>query len=492
MTARALMLQGTGSDVGKSVLVSALCRVAKRRGIRVAPFKPQNMSNNAHACTGGGEIGRAQAVQAQAAGIEPSVDLNPVLLKPETDRAAQVIVQGEVYARREAAAYMNSRQTLLPYVLDSFERLIQTFDLVIVEGAGSPAEINLRERDIANMGFAQAAGVPVSLIGDIDRGGVIAALVGTQRVMAPEDAAYIRSFLVNKFRGDPRLFDEGVAAIEEMTGWPCLGVIPWLASPSRLPAEDAVVLDQPQKASRGVLKIVAPMFPRMANFDDVDPLTLDPAVQFEFIKPGQPIPQDADAVLLLGTKSTIADLDFLRSQGWHHDLYAHVRRGGHVTGICGGYQMLGTHIHDPKQVDGLATHAEGLGLLEVVTQMADSKRVQPVQATCTQTGVPLDAYEIHMGTTSGPDSYRPMFTLDKSPDGARSESGRIQGSYLHGLFSNDSYRAHWLSQIGGAAVLTQPYQLAVEAAFDELADALSTHCDVDALLAAAQPIGWRP
>ncbi|MEM7078969.1 MAG: cobyric acid synthase [Pseudomonadota bacterium] len=492
MTARAIMLQGTGSDVGKSVLVAGLCRAARQMGLRVAPFKPQNMSNNAHACADGGEIGRAQAVQARAAGIEPTVDLNPVLLKPETDRTAQVVVHGAVRARQEAAAYIHGRDTLLPDVLASFARLSMHYDLILVEGAGSPAEINLRARDIANMGFARAAGVPVCMIGDIDRGGVIAALVGTQRVLDPADAAHIQSFLINKFRGDPTLFDDGIRAIERQTGWSCRGVLPWLASPSRLPAEDAVVLEQAPPRSAGRMKIVAPMFSRLANFDDVDPLRLDPAVSFEFIPPGQPLPRDAGAILLLGTKSTMADLAFLRAQGWDHDIHAHARNGGLVMGICGGYQMLGKTIHDPDKVDGNTVEAAGLGLLDISTRMTASKQVRPVEATCAASGSKLSAYEIHLGESTGADTARPLFSVDQASDGAQSLSGRVQGTYLHGIFSNDAYRARWLGQLRGGHVSTGAYQDIVEAALDELASQMREHCDVPALLDSAKPVGWQP
>lgn len=493
MTARALMLQGTGSDVGKSVLVAGLCRLAQQQGLRVAPFKPQNMSNNAHACSAGGEIGRAQALQAQAAGIEASVDLNPVLLKPETDRTAQVVVHGQVYRRQDAANYMQDRNTLLPYVLESFARLSKQYDLIIVEGAGSAAEVNLRAGDIANMGFARAAGVPVSLIGDIDRGGVIASLIGTKQVLDPADAAYIQTFLINKFRGDRSLFDDGVRIIEAQTGWSCLGVLPWLASPSRLPAEDAVVLDQQTARSKPQnLKIVAPMLPHLANFDDVDPLRLEPDVNFEFIPPGRPLPRDADAVLLLGTKSTIADLEFVRAQGWHHDLYAHARNGGYILGICGGYQMLGKAIVDVGQTDGTSSSAPGLGLLDVTTQMANTKRVRPINTNCAYSKHAVSGYEIHMGKTMGPDTSRPLFLGDEVSDGAQSESKRVQGTYLHGIFGNDAYRSWWLGQISGKSVRRYAYQSHVEQALDDLATALNTHCDTKALLAAAKPVGWHP
>ncbi|MEM9407963.1 MAG: cobyric acid synthase, partial [Acidobacteriota bacterium] len=305
------MLQGTGSDVGKSILVAGLCRLARQRGLEVAPFKPQNMSNNAAACKGGGEIGRAQALQALAAGIEPHVHHNPVLLKPETDRAAQVVLQGRPLYSAEAATVFGRRGALLQPVLESFRKVADEAELVIVEGAGSPAEINLREGDIANMGFARAASVPVCLVGDIERGGVIASLVGTQAVLDPDDAATVRGFLVNKFRGDPNLFTDGVTAIEQRTGWPCFGVVPWLPSPALLPAEDAVSAQGGAVAGRETLRIVAPMLSRIANFDDADPLRMEPGVDFRFIPPGRQLPRDADLVLLFGTKSTLGDLDFL-------------------------------------------------------------------------------------------------------------------------------------------------------------------------------------
>ena len=372
------MIQGTGSDVGKSIIVAGLCRVARRRGLNVAPFKPQNMSNNAAACVGGGEIGRAQALQARAAGVEPAVDHNPVLLKPETDRVSQIVVHGKAYSTMDAAQFIDSRDTLMPPVLESFSRLVRNHDLVLVEGAGSPAEINLRERDIANMGFARRAGVPVCLLGDIERGGVIASVVGTHAVLDPEDAKMITGFIINKFRGDPRLFDDGVTAIEEMTGWPCYGVIPWLHATSRLPAEDAVSVIHEKASSSTSVKIVAPMLSRMANFDDADPLRIEPGVEFEFIPPGKPLPRDADLMILFGTKSTLGDLRFLREQGWDHDIISHARSGGRVLGICGGYQMLGKRIVDTTGADGEEGEAAGLGLLNIETVMSADKTVRPV------------------------------------------------------------------------------------------------------------------
>ena len=483
---RALMLQGTGSDVGKSTVVAGLCRLARRRGIAVAPFKPQNMSNNAAACPGGGEIGRAQALQARAAGLAPTVDMNPVLLKPQSDRTSQVVVQGRAVSTLEAADYIARRDRLLAPVLESFERLAGAFDLVLVEGAGSAAETNLRERDIANMGFARRAGVPVCLLADIDRGGVIASVAGTRAVLDPADAAMITSFAINKFRGDPALFADGVRAIEGHTGWPCRGIIPWLEAARRLPPEDAVVLDRPDRQSDRAdgarVRVVAPRLSRIANFDDVDPLRMEPAVDLEFVPPGAPLPRDADVVLLLGTKSTLGELSFLRAEGWDHDIIAHARAGGRVLGLCGGYQMLGRRVSDPEGVDGPPGEAPGLGLLDVETEMGGEKSVHPVAGTCARSGVALSGYEIHMGTTAGPDAARPFAHLPSGPDGAVSADGRIEGSYVHGLFAGDEFRARWLEGVRAGAASELAYEPAVERALDELADGLEASLDVDAML----------
>ena len=488
MSALALMIQGTGSDVGKSVIVAGLCRAARNRGIRVAPFKPQNMSNNAAACVSGGEIGRAQALQALAAGVEPEIDNNPVLLKPETDRIAQVIVHGEVYESMEAAAFIGGRGTLLPKVLESFDRLTDTHDLVLVEGAGSPAETNLRERDIANMGFAVAAGVPVCLLGDIERGGVIASIVGTKAVIDERDAAMINGFAINKFRGDPRLFDDGVRSIESLTGWPCYGVIPWLKSTARLPAEDAVAEIRSQALGKDAIRIVAPMLSRMANFDDADPLRLEPDVDFEFVPPGQPLPRDADLVILFGSKSTLGDLKFLSQQGWDHDIIAHARQGGRVLGICGGYQMLGRRIVDETGADGLAGEVQGLGLLDVETKMMPGKIVRPVAGACASSGCEISGYEIHVGDTAGPDCENPMLTIESRAEGAVSPNGRIAGTYVHGCFSSDSYRRHYLLQLQ-ARPSGLEYDRQVDAALDELAADLELALDVDSLLSSARRPG---
>ena len=488
MKRAALMIQGTGSDVGKSAVVAGLCRLLRRRGVAVAPFKPQNMSNNAAACPAGGEIGRAQALQARAAGLEPEVDMNPVLLKPQTDRTSQLVVQGRAVSAVDAAHYLRERGALLAPVMASFERLACTYDLVLVEGAGSPAETNLRARDIANMGFARRAAVPVCLLGDIDRGGVIAALVGTRAVLERADAAVITSFAVNKFRGDPALFDAGVRDIERRTGWPCRGVIPWCAAALRLPQEDAVVLQQPSPTTgggRGRLRIVVPLLSRIANFDDFDPLRLEPGVAFSFIPPGVPLPRDADVIILPGTKSTLGDLAFLRAQGWHHDLIAHARAGGRVLGLCGGYQMLGRVIRDPDGADGVPGEAAGLGLLDVETVMTGDKAVRPVTGACARSGVPVRGFEIHLGATSGPDTVRPMVHLEHGADGAAGADGRVAGCYVHGLFAGDAFRAQWLDDIRAGTAAATAYESAVEEALDTLADCLEQALDVKAMLADA-------
>lgn len=473
----ALMIQGTGSNVGKSLLVAGLCRVARRRGISVAPFKPQNMSNNAAVTADGGEIGRAQALQARACGLQPHTDMNPVLLKPETDTGAQVVVQGRAVARTQARDYGDLKPKLLQAVLDSYGRLSAAHELIVIEGAGSPAEVNLRPRDIANMGFARAAQVPVVLAGDIDRGGVIAQIVGTQSVIDPQDAALIRGFLINKFRGDPSLFDDGYEFIRQRTGWTGFGVVPWFAGAHRLPAEDAVDL---RTSGGGGKHVVCLTLSRIANFDDLDPLAAEPGIRLTMLGPGRPIPGDADLVVIPGTKSTIGDLEFLRRQGWDIDLAAHHRRGGHVLGICGGYQMLGQLIRDPHGTDGPAGQVAGLGLLQVETDMAADKRLERIQGQAL--GCPISGYEIHMGRSQGPDCARPFAHIPQ-PDGAISADGRVMGTYLHGLFADDAFRAAYLQRLG---VTSQPgYEAGVDQALDDLADHLEQYLDVDALLAVA-------
>jgi adenosylcobyric acid synthase len=488
MSAKALMFQGTGSDVGKSTLVAGLARLFTHRGLRVRPFKPQNMSNNAAVTADGGEIGRAQALQARAAGVAPSVHMNPVLLKPQSEIGAQVVVQGRVVGNAKAAAYQDMKPQLLDAVRDSFGRLCAEADLVLVEGAGSASEINLRRGDIANMGFARVAEVPVVLIGDISRGGVIASIVGTKAVLEPEDACLIAGFIVNKFRGDPLLFDEGRAQLRSLTGWHDFGLVPHFSNVDRLPAEDALALEAVRAKSpsaRGRIVVLA--YPRISNFDDFDPLRLEPNVEVGFLTLGQPIPADADLVILPGSKATIADLKALRCCGWEIDLKAHARRGGMVLGICGGYQMLGSRVSDPDGIEGPPTTCEGLGLLDVETQLTGDKLLLEVSGAGSAVGTAFRGYEMHVGRTSGGDCARPMFRFaDGRDDGATSADGRISGCYIHGLFADNAQRSFWLRRLG-AERSDLNYDALIEQTLDELAQHLERHIDCDALLGAARP-----
>ena len=486
MPARALMFQGTGSDVGKSLIVAGLARALTLRGLKVRPFKPQNMSNNAAVTADGGEIGRAQALQARAARAPASVHMNPVLLKPQSEIGAQIIVQGRVHGSAKAAAYQQMKRDLLPFVLDSYERLRREADIVLIEGAGSAAEVNLRANDIANMGFARAADVPVVLIGDIDRGGVIASLVGTKAVIAPEDAALICGFIVNKFRGDPALFAAGMERIAELTGWQALGLVRHFPDARLLPAEDAMALEQSQPAKAGAkLRVAVPILPHIANFDDLDPLDAEPTVELVRVRLGAALPGDADLILLPGSKATIADLTALRGAGFDIDIAAHRRRGGTVLGLCGGYQMLGRTIADPDGVEGPPAKVAGLGLLEVETVLSNDKRLEAVRGT-TAEGVPFSGYEMHMGVTEGPDRARPFGRLaDGAAEGAVSTDGRVIGSYIHGLFADDRQRAAWLARFGaGAANIA--YDDVVERTLDGLAAHLTAHLDLDRILTLAR------
>ncbi len=478
----ALMIQGAGSNVGKSLIVAGLCRAARLRGLSVAPFKPQNMSNNAAVTVDGGEIGRAQALQALACGIEPHTDMNPVLLKPESDVGSQVVVQGKRVATVKARDYAALKPTLMASVLGSFHRLTAAHDLVIVEGAGSPAEVNLRAGDIANMGFAAAAGVPVVLVGDIDRGGVIAQMVGTKAVLDPSDAALIKGFLINKFRGDPRLFDDGYRMISSHTGWPGFGVLPYFPEAWRLPAEDALDI---QRVTGTGTRIACLHLSRIANFDDLDPLKSEPGCQVVMVGPGQTIPTDAALVIIPGSKSTRGDMAYLRAQGWDIDLLAHHRRGGRILGICGGYQMLGALVSDPEGIEGPAGETAGLGLLDVTTTMTPDKRLTRTKAVHAASGLPISAYEIHIGRTTGPDCARPFALSEGRPEGAMSPDGRVMGSYLHGMFSDDAFRAAFLADLGITAPL-RSHATEVETTLDALARHLEAHLDLDGLLKLAR------
>jgi adenosylcobyric acid synthase len=478
----ALMIQGCGSDVGKSTLVAGLCRLFANQGLRVRPFKPQNMSNNAAVTADGGEIGRAQAVQAQACRAPPSVHMNPILLKPQSDIGAQLIVRGRLQGTCAARDFQRLKGDLLQTALESFRHLQDQADLVLVEGAGSPAEINLRAGDIANMGFARASDTPVALIGDIDRGHVIAALVGAHAVLEAGDRAMIKGFLINKFRGDPRLFDDGRAEIVRRTGWPDLGMTPWLAAARKLPAEDAVVLT-PRAAAAGAARtrIVAPLLRGLANFDDFDPLADEPDVDFAFIPPGQPLPGNADLIILPGSKTTLSDLAMLRAEGWDIDLRAHVRRGGRVLGICGGYQMLGLRISDPEGVEGPAGAAEGLGLLEIETVLTGTKTLRPVSGRLTRSQAAFTGYEMHLGVTTGAGRERPFLIHDDGrPEGAMSADGRIAGAYAHGLFARREARAAILAELGATSI-SGDHGERVEGLLDDIAQSLAESLDIAAI-----------
>ncbi len=489
--AKVLMLQGTGSDVGKTVLVAGLCRLLTRRGHRVRPFKPQNMSNNAAVTADGGEIGRGQWLQALACGVPASVHMNPVLLKPQSGSGAQVIVQGQVSGVAGARDYQTMKAGFLDAVKDSFARQTAEADVVVVEGAGSPAEINLRANDIANMGFASAVGAPVVLVGDIDRGGVIASLVGTHAILDPADRDRVAGYVINKFRGDVSLFDDGLISIGEHTGWPCFGVVPWLAAAGRLPAEDSVVLDRFVSSGKPGPVIAVPLLARIANFDDFAPLQAEPGIELVFVRPGDPLPAEAGLVVLPGSKSTLSDLAFLRANGWDVDLAAHVRRGGRVLGICGGYQMLGRRVSDPQGIEGPPGDDEGLGLLDVETVLEPHKVVREVRAATRRGGLAVEGYEIHMGRTEGPDCARPMLDMPDRPDGAVSPDGLVSGCYMHGLFEADAFRRAYIAGMGAGADQEFDYRRGVETALDDLAEGLENALDVDGLLDAARhPSGF--
>lgn len=483
--ANALMLQGTGSDVGKTVLVAGLCRALSNRGLSVLPFKPQNMSNNAAATDDGGEIGRAQWLQALACGAMPSVHMNPVLLKPQSETGSQVVVHGKVRGTAKGRDYQKLKATLLDAVLHSYHHLQAQCDFVLVEGAGSPAEINLRAGDIANMGFATAARVPVVLVGDIDRGGVIASLVGTHTILPDADKAMIVGFLINKFRGDVSLFDDGLTAVTDFTAWPSFGVVPHLPMVSRLPAEDSVALERiVNRDTSAKLKVAVPVTGRIANYDDLDPLVAEADVDVVFVRDGEPWPVRADIIVLAGSKSTIADLEVIRRNGWDDAIIAHAKRGGAVFGICGGYQMLGTSIADPHGLEGPAQTVAGLGLLQVETVMQQAKTVRNTQAQSVAFSTPLQGYEIHLGETQGSDCDRAFAVVDGRAEGATSANGTVTGTYLHGVFSSGPFRRAWLGQFGATSDGKDQRERVLQA-LDELADALEAKLDIDAMLRAA-------
>jgi adenosylcobyric acid synthase len=481
------MLQGTGSDVGKSLLVAGLARALTRRGYAVRPFKPQNMSNNAAVTPEGGEIGRAQALQARACGVPPSTDMNPVLLKPQSETGAQIVVQGRVFGSAGARDYHALKRDLMPRVLESFARLSASADIILVEGAGSPAEVNLRQSDIANMGFAEAADVPVVLVGDIDRGGVIASLVGTHALLTASERARLKGYIVNKFRGDPSLFTSALDIVRERTGLECFGIVKFFAAARDLPAEDGRALEDYGRARRdGRVRIAVPLLPRIANFDDLDPLVAEPDVTLDLVPPGHALPGDADLVLLPGSKATLADLAALRDAGWDIDIAAHVRRGGRVLGLCAGYQMLGRRIADPEGIEGAAGEAAGLGLLDVETVLQPQKILREVAGCDQATGQAVHGYEMHLGTTTGAATARPMLELHDGdayrPEGARSPDGLVAGCYLHGLFAGDAFRGAFLETLGGAGDSGLRYDSRVETTLDALAAHLERDLDIARLI----------
>ena len=486
MSARALMLQGTGSSVGKSLLVAGLCRALARRGLMVRPFKPQNMSNNAAVTEDGGEIGRAQALQALAARVAPSVHMNPVLLKPQSEIGAQVIIQGKIFGSATARKMQDLKPRLLPYVLESFGTIRRDADIVLVEGAGSASEINLRKNDIANMGFARAADVPVVVIGDIDRGGVITSLVGTKAVLDAEDAKLVAGFIVNRMRGDISLFADGMEAIARRTGWPALGLVPFFEGARRLPAEDAYdLVGRRHSSGNGKVRVAVPLLPHIANFDDLDPFAAEPDVELVMVERGTPLPV-CDLIVVPGSKSTIADFKTLREVGWDIDIAAHVRRGGHVLGLCGGYQMLGVSIADPHGIEGPAGSVPGLSLLQVDTVIAGEKALAEVSGTTVADAAPVKGYEMHVGVSTGPDTARPLVRFsDGRSDGAVSADGRVAGTYLHGFFADDAQRRAWIERLGGTPS-RHSHDADIQSTLDALADHLEAHIDVDRLLRLAR------
>ncbi|MDI9348797.1 MAG: cobyric acid synthase [Candidatus Symbiobacter sp.] len=512
----ALMLQGTGSDVGKSLVLAGLGRALTRRGLNVRPFKPQNMSNNAAATSEGGEIGRAQALQAQACGLPPCIWMNPILLKPEPGGRAQIIFLGQRETTLSARDYQSYKAALMPRLLQAWQtwqkpikingKHLPAADMMLVEGAGSAAEVNLRAHDLANMGFATATQTPVILIADIDRGGVIAAIIGTWYVLPPSERALLRGYVINKFRGDVSLFAPAIDRIKAETGLDCLGIIPWFDRAAQLPAEDSMGLGKyAASASPAInagqkLRIVVPKMPHLANFDDFDPLVAESQVEFSFIPPGTALPAPCDAIILPGSKATLADLAFLRDQGWDIDIFAHVRRGGFVLGLCGGYQMLGQSIRDPDGIEGaVGAAARGLGLLAVDTVLKSDKQVGLCQGL--SLGHAVSGYEIHLGETSGEDTIRPMI-LPPSPDafpdadrvaaangGAVSLSQRVMGCYLHGILGNDGFRQAFLQNLRGDFHSTLNYAQQIEHLLDGLADHLESHLDIPQIITIAETVG---
>ncbi len=471
---KTLMIQGTASDAGKSTVVAGLCRLFYRRGIHVVPFKPQNMALNSAVTSDGGEIGRAQAVQAQAAGLEPHTDMNPVLLKPASDTGAQVIIHGKALSQMEAQDYHAYKRTAMQAVLDSHARLNVQYERIVVEGAGSPAEINLREGDIANMGYAEAVDCPVLLVADIDKGGVFAQIVGTLELVSPSERDRIKGFIINRFRGDIALLQPGLDWLEDKTGKPVFGVLPYLHG-LHLEAEDALPRDADSHDT--AFRIVVPVLPRISNHTDLDPLRHHPGVTVEFIPPGD-TPPPADLVILPGSKNVRADLAWLKQHGWDDYLQHHLRYGGKVIGICGGFQMLGEAIHDPQGLENKAGSSDGLGLLPMQTTLENEKQLTRVSGWLTLDDAPVEGYEIHMGITTGPALERPAVQLGDKNDGAISEDGQVLGTYLHGLFERQEACNALLLWAGLKEKQAIDYHALREREIDRLADNMEQHLDM--------------
>jgi adenosylcobyric acid synthase len=500
--ARALMIQGTSSDVGKSLLVAGLCRAYARRGLAVRPFKAQNMSNNAAVTADAdqpagpdgaprrGEIGRAQALQARACGVAPSIHMNPVLLKPQALVGSQVVLRGRSLGNWPARHYHELKPALLPAVMDSFHRTAAQADLMLVEGAGSGTEVYLRHCDITNMKLAELADLPVVLLTDNDRGGAIAAVVGTHVLHDAAERARIVGYVVNKFRGYFSLYEPACRVMTELTGWPLLGVLPWFENAGRLPAEDALALERAPRGEGQGLRVAVPQLSRAANFDDLDPLAAEPGVQVCWIRPGEPIPADTDVVFLTGSKTTRGELEGLRREGWDIDILAHVRRGGRVVGLCAGFQMLGRVVADPDGLEGPPGETPGLGLLDVETVIGAEKRLVEIDGFDQTSGCRIAGYEMHMGRTAGAGLARPWLSLDDgrggvTAEGAVSADGRVAGCYLHGLFAADGFRRRWLAELG-AQISSLDYEARIEATLEALADHVEANLDLDALLALAR------
>ncbi len=478
----ALMVQGTTSDAGKSTLVAGLCRILARRGARVAPFKPQNMALNSAVSVDGGEIGRAQALQAQAAGVAPHSDMNPVLLKPNSDTGAQIVIHGKACVDMDARAYHDYKPRAMAAVLESWRRLRAQYDCVLVEGAGSPAEVNLRARDVANMGFAEAVDCPVILVADIDRGGVFAHFLGTLECLSVSERERVRGFVINRFRGDIGLLQSGLEWLEHKTGKPVFGVMPYLHG-LHLDAEDAIKTEQGEKAAGDCLRVIVPALPRISNHTDLDALRAHPQVDLQFIGPGVRVPR-ADLIVLPGSKSVQADLAWLEREGWAVEIRRHLRYGGKLVGICGGMQMLGTRLDDPQGLEGDAGSRPGLGLLDFQTALAPYKRLQQVSGRLIASGARVAGYEIHLGVSSGPALARAAIELeDGHRDGALSADGQILATYMHGLFDAPEACAALLAWAGLERPLALDYSALREASIDRLADAMTEHLDLERLFA---------